>query len=80
MCVDCSVVAEEIVSPNVREKFISGEGDVLVFNKIKEQIVFLRSKFNFLSINGDGSCGNIYFKTIKLQGLLRRCSGSLYSG
>ena len=65
VCIDGSVITEEIVSPDVREKFVSGKGNVLVLDKIEEKIILLRCQFNLLAVYSYCSCRNIDFKTVE---------------
>ena len=80
MRIDGPVVAEEVIAPNVRKELVSGERDIPVFHQIEEQIVFLRCQFNLLAVNGDGSCRDIDFQTVKFHNLRLRLRGGFSSG
>ena len=71
MCVDGSVVAKEIVAPDVGKQLVSGQSDIPVFNQVKKQIVFFRSKLHFVTVHSNGSGRNIDFQAVEFKRLLR---------
>ena len=62
-----SVVPEEVISPDIRQKLVSGKSYVLVFNEVEEKIVLLGSKFHTLAVNGYGPGRNVDLEALEFK-------------
>ena len=87
MSIDCSVIAEEIVAPYLFKQFVSCKGDILVFYKIEEQVVFFRSQICLFAVYEYISCGEVYLKAFKFYRVAGRLvarfislNDSIYTG
>ena len=80
MCINGSVIPEEIIAPDIGKKLVPGKSNVLVFYQIKEEVVLLWCEVNLFAVDSDGSGGYVYFETTKFEGLLCRSRGAFPPG
>ncbi len=82
MGVNRSVVAIEIISPDLFKKLLTGHCDIHILRKIEEDVILLRGHLGFLSVDDYFTCGEVYFKSLISQdidriGVLSSLDGNL---
>ena len=59
MRVQRPLVAEKVVAPDILKQLFPGQRDPTVFNKVEQQVVFLRRKIQFFIFNLHDPAGEI---------------------
>ena len=73
MSIYSSVITEEIVAPYLFKQLVSCKGDILVFYKVEEQIIFFKSQICLFTVDEYISGCEVYLKAFKFY----RVSGRL---
>ena len=78
MCINGSVIAEEVIAPYFFKELFARKSNALVSHKVEEQVIFLWRERNRLAVNADFSARDVDLKTFLTDNIhwLFLCGGA----